>query len=284
MTNRWLIAVALVAAGGPALAQTQDRTPPDVRLEQRLNERVPLDLPFHDEQGRVVRLGDCVGGKPTVLVLAYYKCPMLCTRVLNNLLDCLRGIDDLTVGGQINVVTVSFDPREDKNPALVAAKKASYLSEYGRPGAEAGWHFLTGEQPSIDALTQAVGFHYREVPDVDRPDDPRRKQFDHPSGIMVLTPDGRLSRYFYGLDYPPRDVRLGLKESSEGQISKTLAEEVLLRCFMSYDPATGRYTPTVMRAVRVGAVLTVLALGAFILVSLRRERRFANMKRKISTP
>jgi protein SCO1/2 len=268
-----LTVVATLAAGplalaGPAPSPGDEIAPPQgVRLEQRLNQPVPLDLPFHDDQGKVVRLRDCLGGKPTILVLSYYKCPMLCTRVLNDLTTSLRKIDDLSIGEQFNVVTVSFDPKEDANPALTAAKKVSYVESYGRPHAAEGWHFLTGNQEAIDALTQAVGFHYRWDED--------QRQYDHPSGIMILSPDGRLFRYFYGLDYPPRDVRFSLKEASQGGIPTTLADEVLLRCFLTYDHSTGRYTPDVMKLLRLGGALTVLAVGAFVLVSLRRERRKA---------
>jgi protein SCO1 len=245
-------------------AQAQDNLPSllrGVRIDQRLDEQVPLNLIFRDEAGRSVALRDYFGNKPVILVLAYYRCPRLCTEVLNGLLDSLTALRTFDVGNQFNVVTVSFDPRETAD--LANAKKRTYVDNYGRPGAEDGWHFLTGDKPSIDALTEAVGFHYNYDPNAD--------QFAHASGIMVLTAQGRVARYFYGIKYPPRDLRLGLVEASLGRIGSPV-DQVLLFCF-HYDPATGKYGAAVLNIVRLGGVVTVLALGAFFIVMWRRERR-----------
>ena len=251
------LAAARAGEGPPPITQK-------VGIEQHLDAQVPLDLPFRDEAGKEVRLGDLVGGKPTVLVLAYYRCPMLCTQVLNGVLDAARKMS-FDVGDEYNIVTVSFDAREQ--PGLAAAKKATYLAQYDRPGApaEQGWHFLTGEQDSIDRLTDAVGFRYEY--------DAKKDQFAHGSGIMVLTPQGKVSRYFYGIKYPPRDLRLSLVEASANHIG-TPVDAVLLLCY-HYDPGTGQYTPAVLGLVRLGGVVTVLLLGGFIGVSLWRGRRKA---------
>src|SRR5947209_1461987 len=197
---RALIAVALLLLAVPA-AHAQPALPPalrDVGFDQRLDEQVPLDLEFRDEWGRSVRLGDYFTDKPVILVLAYYRCPMLCTEVLNGL---ARGLLDVSfdIGKEFQVVTVSFDPREQ--PELAAAKKRTYLERYGRPGAEAGWHFLTGDQDAIDRLTKAVGFRYSY--------DATNDQFRHAAGVVVLTPTGKISRYFYDVKYSSRDLRLG---------------------------------------------------------------------------
>ena len=232
----------------------------DVRIEQRLSAQVPLDLIFQDEQGRAVRLGQYFGRRPVVLVLAYYNCPMLCTQVLNGLLSSLRALS-FDAGKEFEVVTVSFDPRD--RPADAAAKKKPYLAEYRRPGAAEGWHFLTGGPGSIARLTEAVGFHYRW--------DDSLAQFAHASGIFVLTPDGRISRYFYGIEYAPRDLRLGLIEASDRKIGNPV-DEILLYCY-HYDPKIGKYGAVVMNLVRLGGVGAVLILSAFLLLMWRRERR-----------
>ncbi len=229
-----------------------------VAFEQRLNEQLPLDLPFRNEAGESVKLGDYFGRKPVVLAFVYYECPMLCTQVLNGLESALRVIDE-SIGREFDVVTVSFDPRE--TPVLAAGKKKAYLDRYQRPSAEQGWHFLTGDEASIAALTKAAGFGY--VYDEDT------KQFAHASGIVVATPAGKLSRYFFGIDYSPRDVKFALIESSTGKIG-TLTERLLLYCY-HYDPATGNYGFMAMRAVRLGGAVTLVALLGFVIVSIRRE-------------
>ena len=230
----------------------------EIGFDQNLDQQVALDIPFADEQGRTVRLGEYFGARPVVLALVYYDCPMLCTTVLNSLTSTLKVVS-LDPGRDFEVVIVSFDARE--KPALAAAKKATYLDRYNRAGAAFGWHFLTGAQPSIDRLTRAVGFRYVW--------DDGLKQFAHPTGITVLTPQGRLSRYLFGVEYGPRDLRFALVDASAGKIGNPV-DRVLLYCY-HYDPETGRYGLVVMRVVRIAGAATVLALGTFIAVMLRRE-------------
>jgi protein SCO1/2 len=229
-----------------------------VSFEQRLNEQLPLDLPFKDESGRTVKLGEYFGRKPVVLTFVYYECPMLCTQVLNGLESSLRVLTE-SIGKEFDVVTVSFDPKE--TPVLAAGKKKAYLERYKRPEAEQGWHFLTGDQVSIAALTKAAGFNYSW--------DEATHQFAHASGIVVTTPTGKVSRYFFGIDYSPRDVKFALIESSNEKIG-TLAERLLLYCY-HYDPTKGSYGFEAMRAVRIGGAVTLVALVGFVFVSLRRD-------------
>ncbi len=231
-------------------------------LRQKLNAQVPLDLEFRDENGRAVTLADCTSGKTTILVLAYFRCPRLCTQVLNDLVRGLRGVP-WNVGDEFNVLTVSFDDRE--TPELAAAKKKFYVEEYGRPGAERGWHFLTGQQQPILRLANAVGFQFRY--------DPKFDQFAHPSCIMILTPAGKVARYFLGLQDKtfPRDLRLGLVEASEHKIGTPVIDRVTLFC-LRYDPETGKYTMTALNLVRAAGVLTVIVLGAVLFLAWRRER------------
>jgi protein SCO1/2 len=253
----------LASAAAPAVAQPV--LPPVLRqvgFDQRLNAVVPLEIVFQDEAGRTVRLGDYFDGKPVILVLAYYRCPMLCTEVLNGLVRALLDIP-FDIGKEFNVVTASFDARE--TPPLAAAKKKTYIERYGRRGAEAGWHFLTGAESSIQRLTEAVGFHYTY--------DARNDQFAHASGILVLTPQGRISRYFYDIQYAPRDVRLALVEASANRIGSPV-DQILLYCF-HYDPTEGKYGATIMNFVRLGGVLTLAVLGVFLGMMWRQERRRA---------
>ncbi len=239
--------------GTPAVLQ-------EIGIDQRLGEAVPLGLAFRDEEGAEVLLGDYFGRRPVVLALVYYECPMLCTQVLNGLLTGLRAVS-FDAGDAFEVVAVSFDP--DESPTLAAAKKAEYIGRYGREGAAQGWHFLTGDQASIASLTRAVGFRYVY--------DPGSDQFAHASGVMVLTPGGKLARYFYGIEYAPRDLRLGLIEASENRIG-SVVDQVLLYCF-HYDPRTGKYGVVIMNVIRLAGAATALALGGFVVVMLRRERR-----------
>jgi protein SCO1/2 len=259
-----LLSLALVTRIGPAWGHhTEEHQPPDVLREvgwdQRLGEPVPLDLTFRDEAGNTVRFGDYLGQKPLILTLNYYECPMLCPLVLDGLLRALRALP-FTIGDQFNVVTVSIDPGEA--PALAAAKKAHYGRGYGRDGAAAGWHFLTGEETSIRQLTQAVGFRYAY--------DAAKDQYAHAAGIVVLTPQGRVARYFYGIEFSPRDVRLALIEAAAGTIGSPI-DQFLLYCYQ-YDAATGGYTLAVRRVLRLAGLGTVLGLGGFMLVMFRRER------------
>jgi protein SCO1 len=238
------------------------QVPPALRsigFDQNIDQQVPLDTVFRDESGAAVRLGDYFGKRPVVLVFAYYDCPMLCTQVINGLSSAL-GVLTLVPGKDFEIVTVSFNPRD--TPATAAAKKAGYLERYQQPGASESWHFLTGDQPSIERLTQAAGFRYAWDADT--------RQFAHPSGIVVLTPDGRIARYLFGIEYSPRGLRFGIIDASAGKVG-TPADSLLLYCY-HYDPMTGRYGLVIMQAIRLAGAATVLALGAFILIMLRRER------------
>ena len=223
----------------------------DVSFEQRLNQRLPLDLPFRDETGRRVRLGDYFGQKPIILALVYYNCPMLCTQVLSGLASSLK-IVTFGAGVEFGVVVVSFDASE--TPEQAASKKRWMLEEYGRPDTAAGWHFLTGDEAAIRDLTEVVGFRYTF--------DETSAQFAHPAGITVLTPDGRLARYLFGIEYSPRDLRLALVEASANRIG-TAVDQLLLYCY-EYNPSSGRYGLIAMRLIRAAAFATTLALGAFI--------------------
>lgn len=231
----------------------------EVGFDQRLDERVPLDVAFTDEQGRLIRLGDYFREKPVVLAFVYYDCPMLCTMILSSIASSL-GVLSLDAGTDFELVMVSFDPRE--TPEQAARRKSEFLARYDRPGAAAGTHFLTGDGPSIAALTGAAGFRFTW--------DEETKQFAHPAGIVVLTPDGRLARYLFGLEYGARDLRLALVEASDGRIG-TAVDAALLYCY-HYDPMTGRYGLVVMRILRIAGAATVLAIAAFIVVMLRRDR------------
>jgi len=257
-----LAALLFLLLLAPAPGRSENGRPPilrEVGFDQRVGERLPLELTFRNEHGQTVRLGDYFGAVPVLLVPAYYECPMLCTLVLNGVVGALKALP-FDVGKDFRVVTFSFNPAETS--ALAAAKKLAYLDRYGRPGAGDGWHFLVGDEQSIRALTEAIGFRYAW--------DPEHRQYAHASGVVVVTPDGRLARYFYGVEYPPRDLRLALVEASEDRIG-SIVDQVLLFCF-HYDPATGRYSAIALRAVRIGGVITLLGLGAFIVGMLRRER------------
>jgi protein SCO1/2 len=230
-----------------------------IAIEQRLDTQLPLDLPFVDETGRDVRLGDFFGRRPVILALVYYECPMLCTQVLNGLVSAL-GVMNFEPGREFDVVAVSFNPKE--GPGLAAQKKASYLERYGRPQTAGGWHFLTGQETSIKRLTEAVGFKYAYDAEI--------QQFAHGAGIELLTPHGHISKYFFGIEFSARDLRLGVIEASEERIG-SLIDDVLLFCY-HYDPATGKYGAAVLRLVRVAGIATVLAFLSFLTVSLRKEK------------
>jgi protein SCO1/2 len=248
------------AANQPPLQPPQAKLLANVHFNQKLGAQVPLDLPFTDDAGRRIVLGDCLHDRPTILVLAYYRCPMLCNQVLEGLARSLKAVD-LKPGADFDVVVASFDPSDTVD--LAAGKKKSVLAAYNRKADPAGWYFLVGEHKSIAALADAVGFGFQY--------DPATNQFAHASGIMVVTPAGRVSHYFFGIDYPTRDVRLALVEASAGRIGNAV-DQLLLYCF-HYDPLTGRYGLAIMRLIRAGGALTVLGLAAFIWTSLRRERR-----------
>lgn len=248
----------------PELPQVIPNTKPtllnDVGIDQKLNQQIPLDLVFRDEKGQLVTLQNYFGKKPVVLALIYYNCPMLCTLVLNGLIQALNTMS-FVVGKEFDVVVVSFDARE--KPELAAAKKQAYLERYIVKGTEAGWHFLTGDESSIKTLTQTVGFRYAY--------DAEKDLFAHASGVMVITPEGKLSKYFYGVEYPPRDLRLGLVEASENKIGSPV-DQLLLMCY-HYDPTTGKYGAVVMNLVRIAGTITLIIIISFIVFAVRRDRK-----------
>ncbi len=232
-----------------------------IAFDQKLNAQIPLDLPFRDETGRQVMLADFFGhNRPVVVTLVYYDCPMLCTLVLNGLAGTMKGMS-LEPGRDYDLVTVSFNPRETAR--LAAEKKKNYISRYGHPEAASAWHFLTGDQPSIERLTRAVGFHYVH--------DPATGQYAHATGLIIATPEGRLAKYLFGIEYAPSQLRMALVDASAGRIG-TPVDRVLLYCY-HYDPATGKYGLVILNVIRLGGVVTVVLLGSFILVMLSRERR-----------
>lgn len=231
----------------------------EVGIDQKLNEQVPLDLRFHDENGKEVTLSEYVKSKPVILSLVYYRCPMLCTQVLNGMVETLKTLE-LEAGKEFDIVTVSIDPTE--TPELALEKKQHYVEEYGKPGADGGWHFLTGQQESITKLADAIGFRY--VYDEDA------KQFAHASGIMVLTPEGKLARYLYGIEYAAKDLRFSLMEAGQNKIGSPV-DKLLLLCY-HYDPMTGKYGVMVGNLLRGGAILTVLLLGGYMAINFRRDR------------
>ena len=229
-----------------------------IGFDQKLDAQIPLDLKFRDERGELVPLHRFFGKRPVVLALVYYQCPMLCTFVLNGVLNSAKNMP-LEIGKDYEVVTVSIDPTE--TPALAEAKHTMYAGLYERPGAVAGWHFLTGEDAAIHQLASSVGFRYIY--------DKASAQYGHASGIMVLTPEGRVSRYFYGITYMPRDLRFALLEASGGKIG-TPVDQILLTCYR-YDPMTGKYGLVISRVVRLAGIATVLAIGGMVFVLRRKE-------------
>jgi len=231
----------------------------NVGIEQHLDAQIPADLNFTDDTGRAVKLGDYFGKKPLILNLVYYNCPMLCGETLAGLTGSMKMIK-FDVGNQFDVLTVSFNPKE--TPQIAAEKKKDYLKRYGRPNAAAGWHFLTGPPDSINALTKVVGFQYQY--------DAAKNQYAHATAIMVLTPQGRISRYFYGVDFPPKYLRMGLVEASEGKIGNAV-DQILLYCY-HYDPAAGKYGAVVANMLKIGGAITVLILAGLILILLRMEK------------
>ena len=242
----------------------QQGLPPELKeigIDQRLNEQVPLDLTFRDEEGHPVQLKQYFKDKPVVLSLIYYSCPMLCPQTLDAL---RRSLDLLTfdVGKEYEVLTVSFDPND--KPETAAGEKKALVQAYNRAGAADGWHFLTGDQQSIQALTSAVGFKYRY--------DPKTMMYVHATGIMILTPEGKISRYLYGIEYQPTDLRLGLVEASEHKVGSPV-DQVLLFCF-HYDTSRGKYTLLTMNLVKAGGVLILLAIGGlFLAVRMLNKKR-----------
>ena len=235
----------------------------NIGIEQKLGEQLPLETEFKNEDGQTIKLGQIFeGGRPVILAFVYYECPMLCNEVLNGLTGSLKGIS-IDSGKDFDVVAISFDVRENDKPNLAKNKKAAYMERYGRPGSEKGWHFLTGTQASIDAVTKAAGFSYRW--------DEKSDQFAHAGGVMVVTPHGKMSRYFYGIDYSPRDLKLGVMESANDRVGSA-ADQMLLYCY-HYDPATGKYGLAILSLIRIGAVFTLLGMGAMGFVFWRRGKK-----------
>lgn len=229
-----------------------------VGIKQNLNEQIPPDLAFTDDQGRQVHLGDYFGKKPLILNLVYFTCPMLCGEELNGLESALRVIK-FDAGKEFEVVTVSFDPKD--TPQAAAKKKAEIIKRYKHPGADQGWHFLVGSQDSIDKISKAAGFEFEY--------DPKSQQFAHSTAIMVLTPQGKIAQYYYGIEYPPNDLRLALVDASHEKIGN-MVDELLLYCY-HYDPEKGKYSATIMRILRLAGVATLLCLGTIFIVLIRRS-------------
>ena len=230
-------------------------------IEQKLGEQMPLDAVLKNDDGQEVKFGSLLNGRPAVIAFVYYECPMLCNEVLNGLTGTLKGIS-FDAGKDYDVIAISFDVRENEKPGLAKNKKAAYMERYGRPGTENGWHFMTGSQESIDALTKAAGFNYVW--------DDKSNQFAHAGGIMVVTPEGKLSRYFYGIDYAPGDLKFGLMDSAENKVGNP-AERLLLYCF-HYDPASGKYGLAILNVIRLGGIATILGMGLMGFVFWRRNR------------
>ncbi|HEX9110496.1 MAG TPA: SCO family protein [Terriglobales bacterium] len=260
------LALLAGAAWGQGMGNSIISPPPNVRppglknvgIQQNLNQQIPPDLTFTDDLGRKVQLGDYFGQKPLILNFVYYSCPMLCGEALAGLESALRVLK-FDLGKEFEVITISFDPKD--TPEAAAKKKEQFLRRYNRPGAERGWHFLVGEPGAIDAVTRAAGFQYEY--------DQKTGQFAHSTAILVLTPQGKIAQYYYGIEYPPKDLRLALVEASQNRIGN-LVDELLLYCY-HYDPAKGKYSATVMRMLRLMAVATMLCVGALVFVMLRRS-------------
>ena len=255
-----LITLLVATAAFADNSATPPKLPGEVSIQQKLNAQLPLDLMFRDESGKVIRLRDEFRGKPVLLNFMYYRCPMLCSMVMEGIASTLTELK-FDVGKEFDVITVSFDPRD--MPDQAAAKKEKYIKRYGRFSAVSGWHFLTGHDTSIKKLTDAVGFHYAY--------DPKLDQFAHGAAIMVLTADGHVSRYLYGFDFRARDIKLALMEASANRIG-TITDQILLLCY-HYEPATGKYSRNAMNFVRAGGIATMAGLAGFIFIMIRRERR-----------
>jgi len=253
-------AQGMYSGAGGIMAPSANVKPPGLKhagIKQKLDQQLPLELVFRDESGKPVKLGEYFGNRPVILNFVYYRCPMLCSEVLSGLEGSLKALS-LNVGKDFDVLTVSFDPKD--TPENATEKKASTLKHYKREGAAQGWHFLTGSQESITALTEAAGFGY----DYDQKTD----QFAHSTAIMVITPEGKIAQYYYGVDFPPRDLRLGLVQASQNKIG-TFADQVLLYCY-HYDPQSGKWGAIVSHVIQLGGGVTILSLGAVLLLLFRR--------------
>ncbi len=259
------VASALAAASPRALAQPGGVLK-DVAFDQNLNAQIPLTLPFVDEDGRAVRLADYFGRRPVILVMGYKDCPLLCSQVLGELSRSLKPLD-ASIGKEFDVLRVSIDPKE--SPEEAGAQKRVYLKRYNRPGSESGWHALVGSQESIQQLARAIGFKYEYSP--------RTGKYAHAAGFVLLTPAGRISRYFYGVEFPARELKYAIEQASQSKIGSPL-QRLVLYCY-DYDPTTGKYTFAIMNTIRVFGVATALALGSFLFVMIRRDRRMARATR-----
>lgn len=248
----------------PSQTGTSNGLPPALEkagIEQKLNAQISLDAVFKDENGREVRLGEYFGKRPVILALVYYECPMLCNEVLNGLTGSLKGLS-FDAGKEFDVVAISFDARENEKPDLAKNKKESYMKRYSRPGTENGWHFLTGTQGELDKVTQAVGFNYYW--------DEKSNQFAHAGGIMIATPEGKLSRYLYGIDYAPKDIKFAVMESAENKIGNP-AEQLMLYCY-HYDPSTGKYGLSILKVIRLAGIVLLIGMGAMFFAFWRRNK------------
>ncbi len=244
----------------PALAQIMNAPdPPAVGIDQKLGSQVDLDLRFRDESGEEVSLRELVKDKPVVLSLVYYECPMLCSEIMRGELNCFNDMK-FTLGDEFTSISVSIDP--DETSIVASAKKKTYSASYKEPAAFTNWHFLTGDQENIQKLADSVGYRYNYMPSSD--------EFAHGSAIMVLTPEGKVARYFYGIAYPERDVRFGLMEAAEERIG-SLADEIVLLCYR-YDPLTGTYGSIIFKTLRIAGAITVLAIIGLVAMLLRYER------------
>lgn len=254
-------AQGMYSGAGGIMSPSANVKPPglkNVGIEQKLNQQLPLNLMFRDETGKAVKLGDYFGKKPVILSLVYYRCPMLCSELLSGLEGSLKALS-FDVGKDFDIVTVSFDPKD--TPADATEKKASVLKHYQRAGAAEGWHFLTGSQDSITALTSAVGFSYDY--------DAQSGQFAHTTAIMLITPEGKIAQYYYGVEFSPKDLRLAMVQASQNKIG-SLVDQMLLYCY-HYDPSVGRYSVLVLRVLRLAGVATMLLLGGFMLMMFRHD-------------
>ena len=270
---KWLSAIGLTwafAVTPAGVSDAHDSSRPaalrDVAFDQKLDQQIPLDLKFRDETGAAVEINRYFGRKPVILNFVYYKCRDLCPLLLDGMVRTMRALA-FEIGNQFDVLTVSFDPRDDTPSA--AAKKQDFVQRYARSGAKSGWHFLTGDEANIERLSRAVGFRHHY--------DPQTGEFAHATGIVLLTPDGRTARYFYGIEFSPRDLRLGLIEAAAGKIGSPI-DQLLLFCY-HYDPITGKYGLLVTNVIKLAGGVTVLALGGFIFAMLRRERIHASVGR-----
>jgi protein SCO1/2 len=263
-----MILVLATCALGQGMSPSIESPPANVRppglkhvgIEQHLDEQIPSGLPFRDETGKAVRLGDYFGKRPLILNLVYYKCPMLCSEVLSGLTSALKPMK-FDVGKDFDVLTISFDPRE--TPQDATESKAKWLQRYAHPGAEQGWHFLTGPQQSIDGLTKAAGFSYDY--------NENSGQFAHATAILVLTPEGKIAQYYYGVEFSPKDLRLAMVQASQNRIG-SVVDQVLLYCY-HYDPSAGKYSVVILRVLRLAGIATVVLLGGFIFAMVRLDSR-----------